>query len=123
MTDELERLPDNRDEWLLRAVKLGDRIIHELEHNKGGPFAELLRRASNAGLAAVTRLLEADLTDADHVSAAREAQCEARRYLEMCNWIGEALHTAQQADAQLAEDAGEQLLEAEDRSRPDPPDL
>jgi hypothetical protein len=116
---ELEHTPDHRQRWLHQALNLRDRLTAELA-DRNSPFARMMDIASSRGMAALRRLLEADLTNPEGVADARFAQAECCRYFELCDWIAEAMTTGDQAESEIR--AAEQKEETEmddDQGHPD----
>ena len=109
---------------LLIAVTLGDKIERALT-DKTSPFARMMDNARAEYIAAVAQLIEVELHNTVGRAEASRLQAQARRYRDLCEWIGAALEQAGHAEDALDqdhdEDAVEQLKEQLNGPRTDKP--
>jgi hypothetical protein len=89
-------------EGLIAAATLGDNLERALT-DPTSPMAAMLDRARDLFLLNITLFLDADLHTTDGLELARSQQAEARRYRDMCRWIGDSLEKREEAQDNLAD--------------------
>lgn len=85
----------------LQNERVADSIRRELQ-NPTSPFAEMIGRARVEFIDALDRLIGADLYQDTGITAARKAQNDAKRFLDIQRWIAEAINTGEAASSNLA---------------------
>lgn len=85
----------------LQNERAAEAIQREL-HNPTSPFSEMIGRARIEFLEALDKLIGADLYQDSGIAAARKAQNDAKRFLDLQTWIAEAISTGEAASFNLA---------------------
>lgn len=85
----------------LQNERAAEAIQRELQ-NPSSPFSEMIGRARVEFIEALDKLIGADLYQDSGIATARQAQNDAKRFLDLQLWIAEAISTGEAASFNLA---------------------